>query len=325
MPRISVIIPAFNAIKDLKRCLDSVIAAMQEYGDAELVIVDNGSTDGSYEMLLQHYGGIARVFQLPDATVGALRNYGAQVAQGEYSSFIDSDMLVPPSYLTDALLLFSQYDIAALVCRLSVPESPHWIEDTWRRLHRRPRDGYVHLYGGSFIIRTEVFRSAGGFNESLVTDEDRELGERLESRGYRIYEASAFSAIHLGEPRTLRAFFRRHLWHGLGMLGNFQRLAITKPTLMTFLHLILSIAGLLILFFPMLSPSIRLLTFASLACIVPAATVAYRQARGGDVSRPLRAFLLYYLYYSARACALLALPVLRFRGGVRPHDFSPRR
>src|SRR5208282_5458299 len=96
--KFSVIVPVFNGKQHLRASLDSILAAMERYGNAELIVIDNGSTDGSYEVLLNEYGTRARVLQIRGITVAAMRNRGTALADGEYLSFIDSDILIGTDY-----------------------------------------------------------------------------------------------------------------------------------------------------------------------------------------------------------------------------------
>lgn len=96
---ISVIIPVYNAAAYLPACLDSVLA--QSYSDIELLLVDDGSTDGSGELCNDYACRDARVTVLHQANAGpaAARNAALEVAQGEWVAFIDSDDVVHNRYL----------------------------------------------------------------------------------------------------------------------------------------------------------------------------------------------------------------------------------
>jgi len=322
--KITVIIPIYNSIKHLKTCLDSVCAAIDRYGNAELILVDNGSTDGSYELAREDYGRKAKVHQIEDATIAALRNHGARGASGEYLSFIDSDFAIPQDYFRQGLALFSKLACVGLVCKLELPPSPNWIEETWWRLHWRARDGYVPLYGGTCIIKRTAFEKVGGFKEALLTDEDWELGVRLAAAGLRIYESSGLTGVHLGEPGNAGEFFRRHIWHGLGMLRDLKSVWRNKPLLMTVAHFALSVIGAASLLLPWGDLLKRVAVFVLFSAFAPGVTVLVRWARIRKVYRPLRSFLLYYLYFSARVLALLKLISMRGRPHKRPQEHSPR-
>ncbi len=306
--RISVIIPVFNSMKYLKLCLDSVIAAMGDYGDAELILLDNGSTDGSYEMLVSGYADMATVYQIRGGTISALRNHGARIAQGQYLSFIDSDMVIPKTYFRAAMNVFAAVHADATGCYYDLPESPNWIEETWENLNRHRVNTHVpYLFASNFIIKKTIFDRTGGFNESMITGEDAELGLRLTTSGFKIFASSEVSAIHLRNPKTLGELFRKEAWRGLGMFGSFKWSWYDKPVLMTVAHLFLTTLGLINLFVGPEKLVFRVVILLVLSLAAPALAVIYRIAQRKSLYRPLRATLLYYVYLSARAYALLEI------------------
>src|SRR5579885_1084525 len=128
----SVIVPVLNSRGYLHTCLNSILQAANQFGNAkvELIVVDNGSTDGSYELLLNEYASHATVQQFRDITVGALRNRGVALSSGEFLSFIDSDCEIHPDYFERAeQILRTSAD--ATGCQVDIPDQPHWIEKTW--------------------------------------------------------------------------------------------------------------------------------------------------------------------------------------------------
>ena len=101
--KISIIVPVYNTEKYLKRCIDSILS--QNYADFELLLVDDGSTDGSGALCdsYQQKDSRVRVFHQKNAGVSAARNYGVDQAQGEWVCFVDSDDEVLPDYLSDMI------------------------------------------------------------------------------------------------------------------------------------------------------------------------------------------------------------------------------
>ena len=97
-PRISVIIPVYNAEKYLQRCVDSVLT--QKYKDFELILVNDGSKDGSGTIcdLIASKDNCVRVVHQQNAGAGAARNAGLALAQGEYIVFVDSDDVIDTNY-----------------------------------------------------------------------------------------------------------------------------------------------------------------------------------------------------------------------------------
>jgi hypothetical protein len=160
-------------------------------------------------------------------------------------------------------------------------------------------------------VTREAFNAVAGFDERLVTGEDTELCQRLRGRGYRIYESKQLGAVHLDNARTVRAFYRKEMWRGLGMFGTVRPGSIDKPTVMTVLHLALCAAAIVGLVLGPWGWPGRLAAAAGLLTAVPAVTVLYRARAGGSLRRPLHALLLYEVYYAARGAAMARL---LFRG-----------
>lgn len=98
-PKISLIVPVYNAERYLPKCVDSILA--QTYRDLELLLIDDGSTDRSPQ-LCDGYAltdSRIRVFHQPNRGVGAARNLGISQASGDYLGFVDADDYVDADYL----------------------------------------------------------------------------------------------------------------------------------------------------------------------------------------------------------------------------------
>jgi len=306
--KFSVIVPVFNSKDHLRVCMNSIVAAINRYRDAELIVFDNGSDDGSYEILLNEYAEQAQIHQLRGVTVAALRNRGAASAEGEYLSFIDSDCIMDAAYFEQALaILRDRAD--ATGSKHELPEKAHWIDKTWHEIHARPRDGSVnYINSGNFVIKRQAFLAVKGFDESLIGTEDVELCLRLTQAGFKIYEAHAVRAVHLGTDKNLATFFRKTAWRGLGVFGLLKTKWFTMPLIATLAHVFLTVCaiiGLIAAPAPLLA---RLMIFVVLFNLAPVATVLYRGWKIGHFYAPFRAILLYHVFFLARfygICKLL--------------------
>lgn len=116
MSRLAVIVPVYNVEKLLPRCLDSILA--QTYRDFTLILVNDGSTDGSGKIC----DGYAekderiRVIHKENGGVSSARNAGLDAADGEYITFIDSDDAIPPGYLETLYMAASGSGADVAIC-----------------------------------------------------------------------------------------------------------------------------------------------------------------------------------------------------------------
>jgi glycosyltransferase involved in cell wall biosynthesis len=96
--KVSFIVPVFNCVPYIARCLDSILA--QTFADIEIIAVDDGSTDGSGELLGKYADKDTRikVIYQPNQGVASARNVGLDVATGEYVAFVDADDYISPRY-----------------------------------------------------------------------------------------------------------------------------------------------------------------------------------------------------------------------------------
>ena len=298
--------------------LPTVIPALSrdvaQYGDAELIVVESGSSDGSAEWLRAR--GDLRLVEGVEGRVGAVRNAGAAVATGTVLSFVDADCEPHPGLLEEVAGTLARTGAAACGSPYELPERPSWVEETWQILHERARDGWVtYLPAGNFHVTKAAFTATGGFRPDLASGEDAELGQRMTREGHRTWSDRRVAVRHLGNPKTLRAFFRKQRWHGAGMFGTVRWGEIDLPVVNMFIHLVLLVAA------PVVALAWRrplaLAVALALPWVIPAAAVAYRWRQIGRAWRPLRAMLLYQLYFLARLAALRDILVGRERREAR--------
>jgi len=302
--RFSVVVPVLNSKDHLRGCLDSILAAMERQGNCELIVLDNGSDDGSYEILCSEYASRARVQQIRGIPVSALRNRGAELASGEFLTFIDSDCLIGIDYFACALPVL-QTRADATGSEYAVEDSDHWIQTTWRALHVPDGDGFVkYIASGNLVIKRRAFLAVGGFDEKMISCEDAELGLRLNKAGFKVYQSHAVRALHPGGDQDLGVFFRKNAWRSLGMFRATKHAWISKPLISTFAHLFLCVAALVNLFASYAAPLTRIAVSLVLVNLAPVLTVLYFAMRVKRLPSLFKSILLYHVYLLARFYAL---------------------
>ncbi|MGN6868370.1 MAG: glycosyltransferase family 2 protein [Solirubrobacteraceae bacterium] len=196
-PRFSIVMAAFNAAATVHSAIGSVLA--QTIPDLELIVVNDGSTDGTAEALARVTDPRVRILSQPNRGPAAARNAGIGQARGDYVAFLDSDDLLMPTYLerseqtlrgtpgagfayTDAYVFD---DITGNVRRRSAmarnrpPEPPP--TDRAAFLLELLRRNFIYV---AATVPREVLERVGGFDESLKGPEDYELWLRILVRGY---------------------------------------------------------------------------------------------------------------------------------------------
>jgi len=166
-PHISVVIPAFNRESYLGEAIESVLA--QGRPETELIVVDDGSTDGTASVASSHPGVVC--LRLPHRGPAAARNAGIAAARGELIAFLDSDDLWAPGKLAAQLEVLQQRrDVSLVFCLVEEFVSPELppASATQVRAAARPQAGYT---AGALLARRAAFDEAGRFDESLRVGE----------------------------------------------------------------------------------------------------------------------------------------------------------
>jgi len=117
MDKISVIIPCHNSERNLHRCLDSVLA--QTYKDFEVIVIDDGSTDSTLDLLRDYAVADNRIIymRIRKCNPSAARNFGLKVASGNYIQFIDSDDDIEPTMFEHMLRTSKRTNADVVACR----------------------------------------------------------------------------------------------------------------------------------------------------------------------------------------------------------------
>lgn len=203
MPKISVIIPAYNAMTYLPDTLESVFR--QTFTDFEVLIINDGSTDNIVQWANQLVDSRVKLISQQHQHVSAARNTGIVHAEGEYIAFLDADDLWQPTKLEKQLCCFQNNSLLGLVYTwtlfiddLGTPTgiliASHAEGNVWEEILVKD----MISNGSSAMVRRTCFEEVGLFDTQLITAEDREMWTRIAAR-------YPFGVVK--EPLTL---YRRH-------------------------------------------------------------------------------------------------------------------
>ncbi|WP_171045649.1 glycosyltransferase family 2 protein [Pseudoalteromonas rubra] len=180
--KISIVIPLYNKEKYIERCLKSI--RKQVYQDFEIIIVNDGSTDGSADIVRKLALSNLTLIDQKNSGVSAARNTGIAHANGEWIAFIDADDYWEPTYLEEMLTLTKKFPGASLCCsgygfegpdgfrpaKLCVPgEGDYRVIDNYFYTTCR---GNLPVTASSVMIRKSVLEEIGGFPLGWSMGED---------------------------------------------------------------------------------------------------------------------------------------------------------
>jgi GT2 family glycosyltransferase len=216
MPLFSTIIPTFNRSLLLQRAIES---ALSQNPRPQVIVVDDGSTDDTHQMLAK-FGDQIEVFTQANRGPGAARNLGVSHATGDYLAFLDSDdLFLPwalktyqrvirerssPAFLTASPRLFhDESELAA------VAEEPLQLETFDDYLASGDRWRWWGV--SSFVIRRDAFLAVGGFSDEWINGEDADLSLRLGTVAGFVHVTSPCTFGYREHPAKLRAEHERNL------------------------------------------------------------------------------------------------------------------
>ena len=214
---VSVVIPTYNRAKYVARAIESVLA--QAYTDYEIIVVDDGSTDKTRDVLQVFSDRVHYVYQ-DNAGPAAARNKGIAQAGGKWLAFLDSDDVWTPDKLGKQLSESIRFDADLSFHDLSFSNTNDEYIASWNEhVHKHHLnlksletgilvDAYQrmmttgHLFlTTTFLVKRSIMCDVGNFNENLRTSEDLELYFRLAAR-YRVAYISEALAVY--SPGTHR-------------------------------------------------------------------------------------------------------------------------
>jgi GT2 family glycosyltransferase len=210
-PVLSVIIPARNCVATLAEQLDA-LAAQTYGGDWELVVVDNGSTDGTADLVrrcMREHPWLRLVEARRQQGRCYACNAGAAAARGDVFVFCDADDVAAPTWLAALAAVARDHDVVAgavEVERLNqhAPHRPKPFNST-----RQPVLEFLpYAIGANVAISRRAYEAVGGYDESLPIGGDIDLSWRLQLAGFTLADAPD-AVMHYRYRETMEGFWRQ--------------------------------------------------------------------------------------------------------------------
>lgn len=225
--RYSVIVPAYNASKTIEACLNALIHQSVHTMDYEVIVVDDGSTDNTSEIVKRFP---VKYIRQPNRGPASARNLGARKASGEIILFTDSDCVPARNWMEEMVIPFYNADVIAvkgayktsqksLTARFAQME----FEERFEMLKKADSIDMVDTYSAAF--RIGIFWKAGGFDESfpVANNEDTDLSYKLSKLRYKMVFNPKAIVYHLNHPDSLKRYVRLKFWRGYWRMVVYRR------------------------------------------------------------------------------------------------------
>lgn len=233
MPLVSILIPCRNAAATLRDTLESALA--QEGIEKEIIVVDDGSTDGSLEVARGYEARGVRVIQGPRINASAARNRALQASNGDYIQYLDADDLLGADKISKQVQLLEKHPDCTATARwgrfretlsdvvFANDDQLHdWTPVAWLVFHCGQ---HQMMHPAAWLVPRSVAEKAGPWDERLTLNDDGEYFSRVVARsaGLRLARgAESFyrtvAAHSLSKSRGEAAF--RSLWLSLELTGE---------------------------------------------------------------------------------------------------------
>lgn len=320
---LSVMIVALNE----ERHIPGLMAALSKLHlpqgwSLETILIDGGSHDDTVEAA--RAAGFDECKVHPGASIPVCRNHALRLARGSSLAFLDGDCVPDPDWLLHAAPWLIKPTPVLLGYPVRPPENGNWIQRSWHaHWHHKnsaaregdpvpvTADAFRLITTRNMLFNRALLTVVPAFDETLTTGEDTDFAFRAAQAACEVVALPSLRVTHLGEPSTLREYFRQQLWHAnrkayatiLKSSGGKSGANAIFFSYSFLVALALALASLALA--PLLSPWFLLL-------LVPLATVTVLPAlliadRANSPVLFFRLIILYFLYGLARSVDLIGL------------------
>ncbi len=224
LPKVSVIIPAYNCASYLPAAIESVLA--QTYTDTEILLVDDGSTDDTRNIVAPYLDRVQYIRQSNKGLPGA-RNTGIRASSGEYIALLDGDDSWLPTKLEQQMPRFSDLEVGIVYSDFAVRYSngrsqPSYLADRPLATEGYALDNYIRsrfLFPSTMVLRRSCMEECGLFDEEMLVCEDVELFARICMR---------WKVALVRESLMVRNEGTHNITANLNKLSQYTILALTK-------------------------------------------------------------------------------------------------
>ncbi len=231
-PFVSVVMPAFNEGKNIKKTVESVQKLNYPRDRMEIVLVDDGSTDDTFEVIKKMALKDSRIkaYTKKNGGTADAKNFGIKRARGEFIVTLDSDSFVSPDALKNMIGYMKDKKVMAVTPSMSVYKPKGFLQNLQYveytlGIYLRKVFGLlncIHVTPGPFSIYRKSFFEKYGYFETGNLTEDIEIALRIQKHGYKI-ENSIHAGVYTVAPNNFKALLNQRMRWYYGFVQNILR------------------------------------------------------------------------------------------------------
>ncbi|MEM0481126.1 MAG: glycosyltransferase [Candidatus Aenigmatarchaeota archaeon] len=215
LPKVSVLIAAYNEEKNIGKCLESLRNINYPKEKLEIIVVDDGSKDKTYE-IAKSFG--VKVYKIKHSGKCAALNFGLKKCKGKYILTLDADTILDKDFIIEAIPLFDK-KTAAISASMNILNEKNIltlfqkVEYIFASLFKKALNvfstGFLFVFGAATIYKANILKK---FKFKNVSTEDFDLAVRIQSKGYKIFQIDKFAYTIV--PEKLKALYKQRIrWY----------------------------------------------------------------------------------------------------------------
>jgi len=216
-PSVSLIVAVYNEEKDIKKFLDSVLKLNYPKNKLEVIIIDDGSTDKTVEIIKKYP---FKLIKGKHMGIGFSQNLGLKKAKGEFVMFLAADMVLHKNCLKEIVKPFKNPRVGATDAKFLFGNEKGNIISKLYYLRSHPGK-IIKDFPFVRVCRKEILKKLGGIKPKYGYYDDYDLVMRIRKMGYDIVRVNKAIIWH-NEPETLRELWRQHKWAGRSIIFLFN-------------------------------------------------------------------------------------------------------
>jgi GT2 family glycosyltransferase len=228
---VSIIIPTFNRLAELERCLESIGRMNRSGFNVELIIVNDGGAAPDDQRLTSLANGVElHLLSQPQSGPAAARNLGVRAARGDWFAFIDDDCLLPsdwPARVSDAIRrhpgsMIGGRTVNDLTTNAFSEASQTLVEYVYEYYNIQSRQRTPMFASNNMLVPAAPLKALGGFDERFRTAEDRELCRRWNDAGHATVYEPGVVVLH-AHDLNMASMLRQHFAYGRGAFPYWEK------------------------------------------------------------------------------------------------------